>query len=322
MPNEGNDAFIPIKDEHGKVTGMMDRTTADYLASTSPDPNQASLDVLLSRITRVRVVPFATFVKGTTDKTTLLDTSDPAALESFRRCFAILENPETFGHCMCMGDPHIELYAGPELAATLGYHHGFAIRWEAWKNDAVLKQPDLLLDWLSAHGVDGPRQEVQEMIRRGEESERRAEQWLQSMPECLRPIWEQMDSEHDPELHRRLLDALRTAVSSPEGQVLALLGWFGSGAGPWNGYPSCERIPELLLGHYPASVVVQTLMDQFPTPAQWVGAARYFALVEFRRARKGEESILPPELKRRLLEAGRSTGIPDNIERAVSAFSQ
>src|SRR5262245_34806596 len=117
----------------------MDRATADYLASRPPDPTQQSIDALLNRVTRVRVVPVGNYRQAATELRTLLDTSDPASLVSFRNCFLIVEDPETFGHCMCFGDPHLELFAGDQLAATIGYHHGVAIRWDAWKHDAWLK---------------------------------------------------------------------------------------------------------------------------------------------------------------------------------------
>jgi hypothetical protein len=299
----------------------MDRATADYLASRAPDPTQQSIDALLKRITRIRVVSVENYRQGATEIRTLLDTSDPASLASFRDCFAIVEDPDTFGHCMCFGDPHLEFYAGDQLAATIGYHHGVAIRWDAWKHDAWLKEPDLLLDWMSAHGVDGPRREVEETGRRGEESRRQAERWLGAMPDCFRPFWERMDQDRDPELHRLLLEALRVAIPAPEGQVLALFSWFGSGAGPWSGFPSYEAVPEQLLLHYPTQFLVDVLTASTPTETQWRGASRYFGGCEFRQARKGDRVLLPSDLKRRLLQAARTTGIADNIERVERAFN-
>jgi hypothetical protein len=312
MSDDSKDAFVPIIDESGKVNGIMDRATADYLASRSPDPTQQSIDALLSRVTRVGVV--------TTGRRVLLDTADPESLASFRGCFAIVEDPESFGHCMCYGDPHLELYAGDQRAATLGYHHGHSIRWNAWKHDARLAEPDRLLDWMSAHGVDEPRREVEEMRRRSEESRRDADRWLEAMPVCFRPFWDRMGHDRDPELHRQLLDALRAAHPAPEGQALALFGWFGSGAGPWSGYPSYERVPEQLLLHYPTPVLVDVLTGSTPTDAEWRGAARYFGGWNFRQAKKKDGNLLPPVLKQRLFAVARSRGVGDNIERAKKAF--
>jgi hypothetical protein len=321
MPNDPREALVRVTDASGQVTGVMDRATADYLASRAPDPTQSSLNALLSTVTRVRVVPVENYRHGATEQRTLLDTSDPESLASLRRCFEIVEGPETFGHCMCLGEPHIELYAGDTLAATIGYHHRVAIRWAAWKHDACLKEPDRLLDWMSAHGVDGPRREVEAMRRRDEEAQRRAEQWLGAMPDSLHPFWDQMGHHLDRALHRQLLEALRVAVPAPAEQALVLFGWFGSGAGPWSGFPSYESVPEQLLLHYPTWLLIDVLTGSAPTDPQWRGAARYFGGWEFRQTKKGDGALLPVELKQRLLAAARTTGISDNIERAERAFN-
>jgi hypothetical protein len=76
--------------------------------------------------------------------------------------------------------------------------------------------------------------------------------------------------------------------------VLALLGWFGSGAGPWSGHPSYEAAPEQLLLHYPTQLLVEALTATVPTAPQWAGAARYFAGWDFRKMKKGDGQLLAP----------------------------
>jgi hypothetical protein len=131
-----------------------------------------------------------------------------------------------------------------------------------------------------------------------------------------------MDHDRDPELHRLLLEALRAAIPAPQGQSLTLFGWFGSGAGPWSGFPSYEAVPEQLLLHYPTQLLVDVLTASTLTETQWRGAARYFGGWEFRQRKKGDRALLPSDLKRRLLQAARTTGIADNIERADRAFNE
>jgi hypothetical protein len=320
MRDEPRNVFVPIRDGEGNVTGMMDGAAAEYLAAWEQNPTQTSLNALLAGVTRVRVVPFSNFVRGTTEKKVLLDTSDPVSLDSFRGCFAIVEDPDTFGHCMCCGNPHMELYAGDFLTATIGYHHGESIRWRAWNDDAVLKEQDRLLDWMSAHGVDGPRKEVEAAKRRREESVRSAERWLFAMPDCLRPFWGDMHDAIGSELQRRLLDGLREALPSTAAQVLALFGWFGSGAGPWSGFPAYEAVAAKLLLHYPTGLLIGVLADSAPTEPEWAGAARYFESSEFWRTRKGDIGLLPAGLKQQLLEAARRTGNTDNAERAENTY--
>lgn len=321
MSDNSRDAFVPIKDESGRLTGLMDRTMADYLVSQAPDPNQQSIDQLLEGITRVRVVPVENCFLGAEPRT-LLETSDRATLASFRGCFTIVEDPQTFGHCMCLGDPHLELYAGDKLAAIIGYHHGFSIRWNAWKHDALLKEPHRLLNWLSDHGVGGPRLEIEETSRLYEESQRHREQWLEAMPDCFRPFQERMDDDLNSELHQLLLAALRATIPSPKQQALSLFGWFGSGAGPWSGYPSYEGVPKELLLDYSTSSLVEALTSSTPTETQWCGAARYFGGWDFWKRKQGDRALLPTALNQRLLAAARATNIADNFERAVGAFKE
>lgn len=320
MNDQPPEGFVPMKDRDGKVTGIMDQTTADYLASTAPDPTQQSIDTLLASVTRVRVIPFANRLRGTTEEKVLLDVSDPTSLASFRACFRIVEDPESFGHCMCYGDPHMELYAGSARVATLGYHHGFAIRWDAWRHDAYLQEPERLLDWMSTHGVTGPQQEVEAARQRAEVNQRNADRWLEAMPPCLRPMWEQMDHDRDPELHQRLLAALRDSLPQPEDQMLALFAWFGSGAGPWSGYPSYESVPNMLLLYYPTKQLLESLEAADLTPQHWLGAARYFASWDFCQTHKKDLCLLTSVHKNRFREAVQSTNIADNIARAARAY--
>lgn len=321
MPDEPGSLFVPIKDETGKVTGVMDRTTADYLASVAPNPTQASIDALLATVTRVKVVPTANYHAGATELVTLLDTSDPESVATFRTCFAISEDPHSFGHCMCFGEPQIELFAGDVLIANIGCHHGYAIRWEAWKHDAVLLTPGRLLDWMTTHGVDGPRKEVEESRRRAEQSQRDSERWWLAMPECLRSHSDQFDNIYDPQVLRIFLDALREAFPTPEHQVLALYGLFGSGAGSWNGYPSYEVVPFLLLRTFPTRTLIDALRTTPLTDSQWLGAARFFTAGQRRESGK-RLSQLTTEMKQRMLAATHNAGIVDNIRAAERFFNE
>jgi hypothetical protein len=283
------------------------------------EPNQRSIDAVLAGVDRVRVVPFANYVQGRPPQPILIDTAERAALAAFRTCFAIVEDPSTFGHCMCPGDPFIELHAGQRVVATLSYHHGVSIRWDAWTYDAVLAEPDKLLDWMSAHGAPGPRAAVEEARRRAEDSERSSQRWLAAMPVPLRPFWDQLDPFPDAERYQPSLAALAAALPNTADQILALLAWFGSGAGRWSGYPSHESVAEQLLLRFPPTAIADALTA--PTPAQLVGASRLFAGWHFSQ-QHGHRGLaaLTPALKKQLLAAAEGTGIDDNVSRASTVF--
>jgi hypothetical protein len=63
---------------------------------------------------------------------------------------------------MCHGDAGILLFDGSgNQVAAIGVHHGHAIRWDQWKDDAQLVDGWLLIDWLLDHGIDYPLSEDQ-----------------------------------------------------------------------------------------------------------------------------------------------------------------
>jgi hypothetical protein len=55
---------------------------------------------------------------------------------------------------MCHGDTAILLFdGGGRQFAAIGVHHGHAIRWDQWKDDAQLVDGWQLVNWLNDHGV-------------------------------------------------------------------------------------------------------------------------------------------------------------------------
>lgn len=79
MPDESLDAFVPIRDESDQVTGVMDRATADYLASQASDPTQQSIDALLKCVTRVRVFPVENYRQEATRSGNMIVADHPRA---------------------------------------------------------------------------------------------------------------------------------------------------------------------------------------------------------------------------------------------------
>ncbi|MGE3821268.1 MAG: tetratricopeptide repeat protein, partial [Isosphaeraceae bacterium] len=146
----------------GEVTMILDRMAYEYQKGLTPghDPSQAELDAALARADRVRVLEGGMFRERALGTEVLLDTSRRVEVDVIRDLFVVVEDPETFGHCLCLGGPTFEFYAGKEPLATLASHHGGSIRWPRWKHDARLRDPDRLRDWFQAHGIaidDGPR---------------------------------------------------------------------------------------------------------------------------------------------------------------------
>jgi tetratricopeptide (TPR) repeat protein len=142
--------------QQGNATMIMDLDAFDYTYGDAdgPNPAQRDLDALLPRVTRVCVLEGAMFRGRAMGGRVLLDTRDAGAIRELANCLQISEDPQTFGHCHCLGGPTMELYAGGEHVATIGLQHGGAIRWNHWYHDAQLQEGERLTQWLHKQGVD------------------------------------------------------------------------------------------------------------------------------------------------------------------------
>jgi hypothetical protein len=103
-------------------------------------------------------------------------------------------------------------------------------------------------------------------------------------------------------------------------RIRVLLAWFGSGAGPWNGYPAYESITEDLLMTFASDELARAL--EFPglTDAQLEGTARLLAGWAFRTKRKRVLSLLPEAVKQSLPRHSMASPDEDRRSRAREAF--
>ncbi len=159
---------IMVSFQQGNMSVVMDKDAFDYTYGDAegPDPAQRDLEDLLPKVSRVCVLDSPMFRGNAMSGRLLADVSDPPAIRELARCLRIVVDPRTFGHCHCLGGPTMELYAGPELVATIGLQHGRAIRWKQWYHDAVLEDGNRLTQWLQQRGVD-PEQ-LQAIYSRGD----------------------------------------------------------------------------------------------------------------------------------------------------------
>jgi hypothetical protein len=102
-------------------------------------------------------------------------------------------------------------------------------------------------------------------------------------------------------------------------RIRALLGWFGSGAGPWSGFPGYEQAAERLLLEYSTASLVEAAASAPLSSAQWEGAARIFASWAFSKRPHGLDE-LPAGLKNILWSHMRGTQDEDKLDRASRAF--
>jgi hypothetical protein len=311
----------------------VDDATVAYLESEAPHPTQDSLDALLDRVQTVRIFQGGSAGNSLLEGTLLRQISDREDLNGLRKALQILDGPG--GHCMCHGGPTLEM-------VSIGVHHGQALRWEEWKDDARLVDGRSLVDWFADHGVPGPQAEYEAQEKRERERQLAWNQWVEAMPDFLRELpeelWQGINTGLDLE---PILAAAQRACPDTEKRILAIFEWYGSGIGTWTGYPSWEGFAESLLRTFSADELIRACEEALLSDRQTEGAARFFTGKGFLAGglpadealsiwygpfdvfvgrRTGPTAPLPSSLKEQLWRHCERSSDPDKRQRASSAF--
>lgn len=276
----------------------------------------ADLDELFAGAVRYEVVDAA---PGSATGQIVIARDSETDLRALRE--ALLIDSRSNGRCMCGGDASLRLLDAQGRATTLGLHHSTSIRWsERWRYDGVLLEPERLASLFAVQGWPVYRRMLDEREERDADSERARARWIAAMPASLVPFATAlMDAMGQPP--EAVLQAARAALvadaGSEEGAVRALLGWYGSGAGPWSGFPAYEQAASHLLLSFKTSTIVAALERGMDLP-RLDGAARLFAGWNFRRERKKVSA----KLVDRLLAHLGTQGDADRTTQLARAFKR
>ena len=232
----------------------------------------------------------------------------------------VVVKPDEWFHCMCIGTPAIYLYKDDKLLAQISNHHGQSVRCSLWSSDAPISDTEKWLKWFDDRKIDGPRKEVEEMRESREQDARDWKRWIAAMPKALVPIWEDSRGQFGDVNTAPLVKALRESIPKKENQILALLEWFGSGAGPWSGFPSYESAAEELLLEYQIVEIVSAIENNELTAQQVEGAARLFGGWDFSQKHPKGLDQVPAEIKGSLWNHVKDTKDEDKLGRATRAF--
>jgi len=199
-------------------------------------------------------------------------------------------------------------------------HHGLSVRCSLWTSDVRVNNPEKWVSWFDRRGISGPRQEVEEMSAKEESAKRDWDKWLTAMPKAIVPVWPYTLGEFRFVDLTPLRAALEREVRNETSRILALLQWFGSGAGPWSGFPYYEEAAEKLLLEYPTARIVEAIQSSSVGPTQVEGAARLFGGGSFQQQRPGGLKEVPDPLKKALWNHVKDTKDTDKLSRAARAF--
>lgn len=284
-----------------------------------PDDRPVVLDDLydiLARADRIVVTE-----SPTADARILFDSTEKRDLEDLRTSLH-LETPAELSHCMCIGTPALHVYERGATVLQLTNHHGLAVRCSLWTSDVPIADTEKWLSWFDERGIRGPRREFEHMTRQHAHEQRAWNDWVSAMPAPLRTVWDDALGQFGSVDVAPLRAALERDIPDERGRILALLEWFGWGAGSWSGYPSYESAAEELLLGYSTVSLAKTLESTKLSPAQREGAARLFAGWSFSQQRPRGMNEVPDALKKMLWAHVSAMEDEDKIARARQAFAE
>lgn len=299
---------------------LVDPAMMEYMNSSAPQPTQAALDTLMDQVRAVRIFKDGCHGDSLLGNDVLLEVDESTDVEALRVTMRIIDGPG--GHCMCFGGPTLEmLSADRSRLALLSIHHGLGIRWSRWKDDARLIDGRLLLEWLAKRGVLEPLRDFEAEEANQRRSRQDWQRFLAAMPSPLVPVWSGAVGQFGNVDVVPLRAALERGMPDENARILALLQWFGTGAGPWSGFPSYEEAAEELLLGYSTERIIRALEDARLNPAQLEGTARLFAGWSFNQQRPQGLRELPESLRKALWRHVKDTQDDDKRGRATRAFA-
>lgn len=223
--------------------------------------------------------------------------------------------------CACVDGPEIALLKNNEEIASVWNHEGTAIGSSVWDGDWENNDPNRWLSWFDARGMKDARAfyvQRQAQSTKAAADERR---WRRAMPASIRALWPDTLKHYQPPTESPDLGVLNAALgkqySDTDERIRALMAWFGSGAGPWSGFPGYEEIAEKLLRQYPTAELVKAVENRDLSEQELEGAARIFG----GWTPDPNRAVIPEPLKSVLLEHCLKSPDQDKVERAKTAFA-
>jgi hypothetical protein len=233
-----------------------------------------------------------------------------------------IEEPVHWFVTPCVPSTIIRLFRGSKIIGELGLICGDIVRFSQWEYETQITNPEPLFEWLDSRGITVPRHQYDAEIAQGKQNRADKERWMKAMPSSIAQVWPNF---HPDEIYRGDIRPLEAAVAKEfpdkRARILRLMAWYGSGAGPWSGFPDYEVVPEQMLLKYPTQELVDAVTNATLSEQETEGAARLFGSWEFNKSRSQDNALLPVDLKRKLLEHSLKSTDGDKLERAKYAFA-
>lgn len=255
------------------------------------------------------------------DSTPLLEERDPVAVRALCEALRIADLPGLV--CMCWGDVALDFLdaAGTPLTRVT-LHHGYSVRWDGWREDAVLADGERSLEWLAVRGITGPLHEFRAAEQRQAEADRVERLWAAEIPEPLATFAALfLDTSRAggglTEIQLAEVRELLTAAHrDPTERILRLFTWYAAGTGAYSGYPVHEGIPAQILDRENRLDFARAV-DR-ANPRALAGAIRYLINWNTRQRVGGLLAVMSPTAHHRLLAHSRDAETRSWLSRRIA----
>jgi hypothetical protein len=294
------------------VAGLSGCVAAQAAGHEEPHPvDAAQLSALIRQADRIVVFerPFA-------GSRAIYTSTAHADIEALNDALQVAPDPDDHS-CLCADILTVRLYRADRELVSITNHHGRYIGCSIWSQGAVVTNPDRWLAWFTNHGMPRARREFDAEAAAETQSRLNYARWVAAAPVHARPF---LLERHGVDING-LREALANGFPGRRERIVALFGWFGSGAGPWSGFPANESIAEDFLLELPTADLVAAAARPDLSDAQLEGAARLFGGWPFGEQRPRDLKLLPPALKKKLLAHSLKSSDPDKLARAKQAFA-
>lgn len=228
-----------------------------------------------------------------------------------RHALRVQANGHTYDFLLCYSCHQLEIYRDDKRLESLGVAGSPAAL------NALLNSLHVPL----SHSLEDSMASQRQQQKTFDEGMRR---WLPTMPASIRHAWDtspqfRMGMNPYGKALSDLEKSLQAEIPDLDERIRRLLTMYGSGVGPWSGYPAYEDISADLLRDIPTEQVIAVAERPDADDAVLEGAARYFVGWSFKHYHPQDFALIPEKLKEVLLEHTLHSGDPKDEERRESA---
>jgi hypothetical protein len=258
----------------------------------APSPTQDSIDQEFLRATKIEIC------HGGQRCTSLSDSSE---IRDFSKMIQIHENG-TYSSRLLIPNIYIDLFENDWFIGRISLVDGYIVRWnEKWKNDAILKNPMEIIDWLAVNGSTVYQTSYKKIVKYIKERDIAERNAKDTLPEYLMPFWEYIRA-YKPDLDN-IWRVLNEKYNDKAELALFLFELYINSHDYWVSISCLDNLIEHLLSNIPVATIINLFESKNISNIHIDGIGKYLCSSEFYENRAERDLIgIPMKVRRKLLK--------------------